>query len=273
MTAVDAPKRDSVMRLFRKAHRDWPTFLSDSGPAAERAFFALSEDDQHVAAERQGVYVAAVRRTKGKICSFAIYCKERRWEKLPEDDERDAGKASVVLCKPFGPVWAGLRMLRLLKGPVDVEIPADIRQTARSTFERLCEVNDAHAQAYLARKGIRLDDDGAMIFPIDFEGTEYRKRALETGYTEVSRLDRLRGPERAPAWCSVFLELCEAVPVGCEMYERWRSHHAAMVWPFVPDPASMEVVWFPKGGPDGLNEFEAAARAAIGGDRSHNDAA
>lgn len=273
MTNVgDAPSRDSILRLFRKAHREWPTFLSDSGPAAERAFFALSDEERHGAVEHMAAYIAAVRRDKGKICSFQVYLREKRWEKLPADhDKLNAAKPSAdVLNKPFGPVWAGLRMLRLLKGPMNVDVPDDFRQAARSTFEGLCKVSDVRAQAYLARKGIFLDGD-ELVFPIDFDGAEYRKRALDTGFAEVNRMDEQRTIIRAEAWCSVFLDLCEFVPIGTEMFERWRGQYAAMNWPFVPVVGAMQGAWFPRGGPEGLDEFETAARAAKVAEERNND--
>ncbi len=55
-----------------------------------------------------------------------------------------------------------------------------------------------------------------------------------------------------------------AVPVGSETFEDWRAEFERRGWPWIPDPGSQPVVFFPAGGPDGLAGFEAAVRGQDG---------
>jgi hypothetical protein len=51
------------------------------------------------------------------------------------------------------------------------------------------------------------------------------------------------------------------VPVDSELFTVWRAEHARRGWPWIPDPGGMRVVYFPRGGPEGLEAFEAAMQA------------
>jgi hypothetical protein len=42
--------------------------------------------------------------------------------------------------------------------------------------------------------------------------------------------------------------------------------HELRGWPWLPDPGGMGGAYFPKGGPRGLAEFEAAVKAGKGGE-------
>jgi hypothetical protein len=120
-----------------------------------------------------------------------------------------------------------------------------------------------------------LDERGLLIFPHDFERQERERRAIDEGYPEVKRLHDA-AKERTNVTVDPIYErlkdLCEAVPLDSPMWHRWRDYHDERGWRFVPTPTAMKVVFFPKGGPEGLDEFEGAARAAMGMERG-NDAA
>ncbi|MBD9571740.1 helix-turn-helix domain-containing protein [Ensifer sp. ENS08] len=263
-------------------HRNpWPNVLKSSTKWGFDQFVKLSPEDRLLAEERRDAYLAACpkvksgeRKGEADAAPLGVYLRDRKFIDVAAIVPKMSAPESVNVA-PFGPQWAGLRTLALLNGPVAIAMPEDARQSARNMFETLSRTSKARAQAYLARKGIWWDGKD-LVFPVDFEGTEHRRRLLETGYPEANRLNDLaaeRGSEKAEAWCAVFSDLCEAVRVGCEMYGRWRDHYAAMNWPFVADPGSMRVVYFPKGGPEGLDEFETAARAAKAEERSVDDAA
>lgn len=57
----------------------------------------------------------------------------------------------------------------------------------------------------------------------------------------------------------------EPVPVGSAMFAAWQAHFAQMGWPWFPDPGDQPVVFFPKGGPQGLEAFKAVV-AGEGGE-------
>ncbi|WP_200954042.1 helix-turn-helix domain-containing protein [Ensifer sp. Root142] len=281
---VELRKRYRTLEIGRNGN-PWPNVLSSGGDWGFRHFVALTPEERHRAEDRRDAFLAACPKItsgkrKGDVAAppLGVYLRDKRFDlvdAIAPKAVKAATKVETVSVAPFGPVWAGLRMLPLLSGPVDVGMPADTRQAARSMFETIRRSSEARAQSYLARKGISFDGQD-LVFPDGYEDAEYRRRVLEAGYPETNRLNALaaeRGSEKAGAACAVFSELCEAVPVGSAVYERWRDHHAAMNWPFVPDPGSMRVVYFPKGGPEGLDEFEVAARAAIAEERSNDHAA
>ncbi|MBN9272996.1 MAG: hypothetical protein J0J15_22690 [Mesorhizobium sp.] len=55
-------------------------------------------------------------------------------------------------------------------------------------------------------------------------------------------------------------KLCEFVPVESECWKAWKLEHDLRGWPWLPDPGTMRGVYFPAGGPGGLEAFEQAVR-------------
>lgn len=66
-------------------------------------------------------------------------------------------------------------------------------------------------------------------------------------------------------------EAMEAVPVNGDIWSAWRSYFDDRGWPWLPDPGDQPVVYFPKGGPAGMSEFEALIRQADKGDDGGED--
>ena len=166
-------------------------------------------------------------------------------------------------------------MLPLLDGPVSIDVPDDPRQLVRQTYDALARTSPSRAAAFVQRIGIAVGDDGELFFPDDFEEADRRRRILADGYPEAKRLHdaaRERSNVSVPALMDRLKELCEPVPLGSPTWDAWREQHERMGWPFVPAPAAMKVVYFPKGGPEGLEEFERAARSLLAA-RDHDDAA
>ena len=110
MTA-ETMSRDAAQRQFRRAFRDWPSYLTDSSAKAEKAFMALSDEDRLAAAARVPDYLAEV----GQKCgSFGDYLREKRWERLGESPVSRTEKPT--LHKPFSKAWQALA-LSILLGP------------------------------------------------------------------------------------------------------------------------------------------------------------
>ncbi|KOF17873.1 hypothetical protein AC244_16030 [Ensifer adhaerens] len=257
------------------ANNPWPGAIASSTAWALQQFEKLTPEERRMAEERRDAYLAECRAQKVKNVALGVYLRDKKFIDVAMTAKAHASGAKIPVAA-FGPIWAGLRALALLNGPEHVDVPLDVCDRIRQTYETLQRGSGTRAAAYLQGKGIVLGSDGELLFPEGFEQEERRRRECESGYPAVTRLHQMASRfERSAedARYQVFADLCEAVPVGCEMFERWRSYHAEANWPFVPDAGSMRVVYFPKGGPEGLCEFEAAARAAIALERSNDDAA
>jgi len=266
----------------------WPDVLSSAPEWAFQQFVKLSPEERLRAEERRDAYLAACPKLqsgehKGKPRSAAlgVYLRDRMFDLVdaiaPQVVSRQAEKRrqeEAIPVAPFGPIWAGKRALALLDGPIDIHLPSNLLELAVETYNRLCRSN-VPTKSWLETRGIVVDGN-ELVFPPDYREQDRRRRECDGGYPEAHALDKLakeRGRGSADARFSILADFCEAVLVGSETYERWRAYHQQMNWPFVPEPGGMRVVYFPKGGPEGLREFEIAARSALGMERGDDDAA
>jgi hypothetical protein len=258
------------------ANNPWPGAIASSTAWALQQFEKLTPDERRMAEERRDAYLAECKAQKVKNVALGVYLRDKKFLDVVPSAVRAQAASARIAVAPFGPVWAGIRALALIDGPEPVDVPLDVRDRIGQTFEALRRGSETRALAYLHGKGIDLGPDGQLIFPQNFDQAEYRRRTIESGYPRANEL-HLQAKSRdrgvAEARFEALADLCEPVPVGSELFERWRAHHEVVGWPFVPDPGSMPVVYFPKGGPEALHEFERAARAAIRQERSDDHAA
>lgn len=245
----------------------WPGAVGSSTDWAVKQFEKLPADERAMAEERRDDYLAICKAQAVKPVALGVYIRDRKFLDVTPQAARAAGhKLDRVAVRPFGPVWAGMRAFALGQGPGRVDMPGDVWAEAETTHAGLERFSEARAKAYRERKGLGLDADGKLVFPDDFERAELRRRQCDSGFPIANHLHKLaqeRTGELTDGKNQHLAELCEAVPVGSDQYEAWRAYHAAMNWPLWPDPGAMRVVYFPKGGPDGMAEFMAAARAAM----------
>jgi len=248
------------------ANNPWPGAIASSTAWALQQFEKLTPEERRMAEERRDAYLAECKAQKVRNVALGVYLRDRKFlDVSPLAAKAQAASAKIPVA-PFGPVWAGIRALSLLDGHEAVEVPLDVRDRVRQMFGALRRISDARGLAFLQGKGIAFGANGDLTFPNDFEEAEYRRRVIDSGYPRVNELhkqakNRDRGV--ADARFEALVELCEPVSVDSDLFERWRAHHEAAGWPFVPDPGQMPVVYFPKGGPEGLHNFEIAARAAL----------
>ncbi len=267
----DLEQRHDALRIGKHGN-PWPVVLRQSKKWSFDRFVELTPEERLLAEERRDAYLALCPKIKNgerkgepDAVALGVYLRDKLFNDVQSISPQAVKRmltADPVNVPPFGPVWAGLRMLPLLRSPENVDVPDDLRQTIQTNFEALRRTNIGRAISYLERKGIRLNGDD-LIFPDDFEQEERRRRSIDGGYPEANRLHRLasdRQTDKADAWASIFSDLCEAVPVGSEMWFRWKRWHEENYKPFVPDPGTMRVVYFPKGGPEGLDTFETRAK-------------
>ncbi|MDO1582415.1 hypothetical protein [Rhizobium oryzicola] len=271
----------AALKTFKQWYPTWPTYVDDSEPKALKAWMDLTLEERNEAAERSEAYIAAVKAAGRKyVCSSPVYLAEKRWRKLDALEAvkpKQAGTAASgrTAVGVFGPAYAAARMLSLLDGPVDFDLPPDLRERVRATFEVHSRRGGQAGLSYRERLGLGLDENGDLIFPDDFERQEWRRRLATEGFPEVNRLHDA-AKERSHVTVDGAFErmklLCEFVPVGSQAWQRWRELHELRGWPFVPTPAGMKGVYFPIGGPEGLEEFERAARSLMQA-RDEDDAA
>jgi hypothetical protein len=221
-------------RAFKRTAAEWPTYLSDSQPAAWKAWLRLSATERSTAVERAADYAAACRAGKQRLCSFGVYLTERRWEKLwPVRPE--AVPASIE-ARPFGPLWNAICLREIL---LNAPLPAPPPTSA------------------FIRELLSRDDEMGR--------RERLRRQAEHGWPRVSGWYRQAEGRRGfatraeDAWLAT---LMEPVPVNSTVMADWRAEYTCRGWPWLPDPGGMRVVYFPAGGPAGLDRFERALREA-----------
>lgn len=266
---------------------EWPKWSGSTIGYIAGQFAKLTPEQQDAACEARDVFLAKCERDRvSKPMPVANFFRDLVWEMLTDADRsafatKHAGHGvqqiavnGRIAAPIFGPVWSVARMVPLLGGPVNVET-AD-RDKVRSSYEALEKYSPTRAAAYAQRKGLWIDAEGLLAFPDDFERVEHAKTVLAEGYPDVNRLhEAAKSRERAPvsARYEALKDLVEPVKVGSEVWIAWRDFHERQNWPWVPDPGSFPVVYFPKGGPQGLKEFEIAARAALSMERGNDNAA
>ena len=255
---------------------EWKKWATSTIAHIAKQFAQLSPDEQRAACEWRDAFLAKCKRDRiTKPMPVANYFRDKVWEMLTEADKAivrpvaggapavSGGKVAVPV---FGPAFAAARAWVLLQGPVDFELPDDVREKVRASHDVYARASGTAALNYRQKLGLLLSDDGELLFPEDFEALEWQRRKIDEGYPEAMRLHaaaKERGHVTVDPIFERIKDLCEAVPIGSAMWERWRVYHEERGWPFVPTPSVMKVVFFPKGGPDGLLAFERAADEAM----------
>jgi len=222
--------------------KDWPGFAGMPKEPALRMWCALSDEDRADAARMFPHWLALLKaQKKSHVPAPSTYFGQRLWVDVPEPQDV---KPTSVEAKPFGPLWMVARLKHLLAG-------ATMRSDLTS-FERgmVAEGRATEAELLLAKQS-------------------------KTGFPAVNFMHEQaanrRGVSVSPA-LEAFASAMVAVPVGCDVYDQWRSLHDRLGWPWLPDPGGQRVVYFPAGGPEGLGDFEAAIRGN-GNDGDRREAA
>lgn len=280
----DGPREDDrelALKHLKRWYPTWPAYLDSKDHLVEKYWLALSLEERQQAAEKAVAFCEA-RKAIGRTHPLAAesYLSRKLWLKVDENEaakpKRPTIPASGRIAVPvFGPAYAAARMLPLLDGAVDFDLPSDLRERVRSTYEVHCRRGPHAGVFYRERLGLGLADDGRLIFPDDFERQEYRRRVVSEGFPEVNRLHEAAKDRSQVTVDAVFermKDLCEFVPMGCETWAAWEREHEARGWLMLPAPSGMKGAYFPKGGPEGLEEFERAARSIMTA-RGEDDAA
>lgn len=213
--------RGSGKAAFKAAHASWPTFTTDSTPEAEKAWFALSPAERVKAADEAQRYVAAAQATGRKlVCSFGVYLREKRWEKLAAPD----APAARLSEPPFGPAWCAERIARILAvRPVVWQPKAYQRQMlAEGKIDEAAETRAANLAARAWALGL-MDEQAAKG-----NGAACTPESIAAGkaYGKVER--------------------------DSALWQAWQAAFAAQGWPWLPDMGKHWGAYFPAEGPDGF---------------------
>jgi len=237
--------KDSILREVRKVHREWPTFLSDSIPKVEKAALDLPEDARQKGLQMAPVFVRNCKERKNSVCSFGVYLRERRWERLADIGVQAEPKVPNAYTRFSRPGHA-LRLYELCQ-------PIAALPPMTSAMQRVCEAGEdpdaSEAERKMAAK-IRND---------------HRKR---WGWPAVNAM---QGKSRVvvPEWLVKLSEGFSTVDASSPLVEKWQALFDQKSWPWFPDVH--ERYFFPAGSdPDqALYEF----MGAVARERSNDDAA
>ncbi|WP_141652290.1 helix-turn-helix domain-containing protein [Rhizobium grahamii] len=226
--------RRKVEKEFKLWYRNWPTSLSDSEPAARRAWDALTVDERAVCLQRTPAFINAVKAIKGKFTFSSVYLSSRAWEKL-DDPKSDVALPSVH--NPFSRAWMAGLLAELMKAPnQNMPVPTAFQNQQLKAGGEAAEavrrdrlrkygwprVNTMFSQAY-DRKGVTVRPDLAALSEV------------------FQRVD-------------------------ANTLERWKCAFESRGWPWLPNTGH-EWFFFPAGEPEeALSDFSNAITRERGDD-------
>ncbi len=232
----------SLDRAFWKLIRDWPDLGGMPKVQHKAAFLDLSPEDRVAAAANRDRWLAHLRKI-GRTYTPAPskYFGEKLWQDLPPIP--DSAAAAAPLAAPFGKRWTAELLGILLSGPVS-PLP---RPTAfiAGLIAKGDEMGERERRAHVARHGY--PSAKAML-----DAADDRR-----GWPVGDAVDPL-GADMVP------------VMVESPEFEVWRAEFEQRGWPWLPSLGTQPVVYFPKGGPDGLAQFasKAANMGLVGAPKS-----
>lgn len=267
-------KRVKALELGRKGN-PWPGAAGSSTQWAMGQFRKLEPAERLQAEERRDAYLDLCKEQKIKPVALGVYLRDRKF--LDVEGRKPAGEARVsndgtVRVAVFGPAWAAARMAALAEAPLEVELPLDLRDRKRATYEALARTSPSRAQGWAMRNGLSTDARGELLFPDDFERQESFRLERDMGWPVANALSEAKDASycTVPAIFERCKDLCEPVPIGCDLYQRWMDWHRAHNRPLPPEPSAMKVMFFPRGGPERMGDFvDAIRQEKESGDAEH----
>ena len=236
--------RKAIETAFWRVVKDWPKFAAMPKEPAKRAWFKLTDEERAAAEARLPDWFARLKADKRDHVPVPwTYFREKLWLGLP--DPVVAAEPVDLDAPAFGPLWGAIRIRALLGRPQAPPAPPS------EFLAALLAQDDAAGRAERMRR--------QAIYGWPAVNAMHTSAANRRGVRVATELGWLIG-------------LAEAVPVGSPVFEAWRIEHERRGWPWIPDPGLMRVVFFPAGGPAGLDAFEQAMRGS-GDDAGRSEAA
>lgn len=224
--AEHAPSKQSILRALRKVHKSWPTFVTDSTAAAQKAWFELSPEERDMAGRFAPVYVQECRANgRSKVCAFATYLHEKPWNRLSDRELQKAlhggADAASDVAAPFGKAWGALWLSLLQAAPVD---PRSAPPPSR------------FIQSILDQGGVAAE-------------AERLKRQATYGWPRANRMaedaiNRKKGAVVPPDLVALG-DCFSQVKVGGEVWAAWRDLHARVGWPWFDGHRLPEWIYLP----------------------------
>lgn len=227
----ETQSREQLERRFWKLARTHPGSAGMPKKPWLEAWMKLEPEERDRAERRHPAWLALLKaQSKSHVPALSTYFAEKLFDEVA-DPLAEPDKPAALDARPFGPLWAALVMRELLGEPAPAPGPTS---------------------QFLADLIARNDDTGRA---------ERLRRQAAYGWPLVNdwfrRADSRKGfaarPEDEP-----LAELTEPVPVDSDLMAAWKAEFERRGWPWLPDWGGMRVVYLPKGGPDGLGEFEQA---------------
>lgn len=225
-------------RSFWKLINGWLGSQGMPSAEARNVWGKLGDEDRYFAQIKRDPWFRLLK-SQGKkhIPGPSTYLKERLWEAVP--DEVDTPTPERIDAAPFGCLWSIERFRQFLSG-----------SSAAMVF------------TFIERELMKADPNK--------EAQLRRDKQVKLGWPQVNRMHDLASQRTGFTVSSdleQFKSLMEAVPVDSAMWHAWKRCHEENAWPWLPDPGGQRVVYFPVGGPDGLDNFK---NAVLGKDHDGN---
>ncbi|MHB2265022.1 helix-turn-helix domain-containing protein [Aliihoeflea sp. PC F10.4] len=227
----------------------WPGWEKPSFSWIVSQFAKLTVDERAEAERWRDPYLLV---SGGKANFVGPFLRDKAWERFDDAFKAKAEAAAarpageIASAGPWGPTWA-MKCHRALL--LDAPQPSP-----------------APSSAYL-RQLVQQDDEQGRA--------ERLRRQADYGWPQVRAWHAAASDRKSIAATiddKAFDHLMEPVKPTDPLFDAWKRFYAAQGWPWIPDPGSMPVVYFPAGGPDNLHEFEHALRGNEGsgddGDRA-----
>ncbi|MER9130692.1 helix-turn-helix domain-containing protein [Mesorhizobium sp. M0768] len=214
--------------------KDWPGFAGMPKEPALKVWRGLEPVERAEAARLFPHWLALLKaQRKTHTPAPSSYFGQKLWREVPEPP---VAAPKPAYAPAFGPVWAAIRMRDLVTGPKQATPlkPWEERSLADGTMKL-----DRHT----LEKANRLRGGWPMVNALDL-AAETRGLGIHGFGVEEEQIGKL----------------CEFVPIGSEVWQAWKLEHEMRGWPWLPDPGTMPGVYFPAGGPAGLEAFEQAVR-------------
>ncbi|TIM07595.1 helix-turn-helix domain-containing protein [Mesorhizobium sp.] len=213
--------------------KDWPGFAGMPKEPALKVWRSLEPVERAEAARLFPHWLALLKaQRKTHTPAPSTYFGQKLWREVPEPQ---VAPQKPAYAPAFGPVWAAIRMRDLVTGPKAPPQPLKGWEESAIANGRL--------EREALEKGNRMRSGWPMVNALH--------QAAETRGLGIHGF----GPEEEHLG-----KLCEFVPIGSEVWQAWKLEHELRGWPWLPDPGTMRGVYFPAGGPAGLEAFEQSVR-------------
>src|SRR5690606_2487348 len=196
----------------------WPTAISDSEPDAFRAWCELSSEDRQMALDEAGRYVEAAKATgRRHVCSYAVYLREKRWEKLPAKAQAASEQRDSLPAAPLGKMWGARVYELLLNGPT--------RCISLTAIEQGMVDSGRFTEEFLLH-----EKQAKQGFPAVNE--MFERAASRRGALVPVRLQPIK-------------DLLVQVRIGGEEWKAWEEYHQQRGWPWFAGTGKAEWAYFP----------------------------